>query len=203
MTDRPIIFSVAMVRALLDGRKCQTRRVLKRQPPAGLDAGFLRIEGAPFARLTHGRVILRDRFPYEVGDRLWVRENFALVGGGDPGIFLAAADWREQCAALGLENCDEPPRWTPSIHMPRRLSRLTLAVTDVRVQRLNDISEKDAIDEGASPFFVQPNDGASPYTEGFRMLWESLHGEGSWTANPWVVAVTFTVERRNIDEVTR
>jgi len=188
MTDRPIIFSAPMVRALLDGRKTQTRRFQ-------FDArGRLTTWGRLAQEWERGK---RDQW-------VWVRENFALHRIHDP---TAPSKIKPTLLNAVWFSTDPMPNYKigkgrPSIHMPRRLSRLTLSVTDVRVQPLQQISENDAIDEGASPFFVRPNDGSSPYTEGFRMLWESLHGDGSWIANSWIVALTFTVERRNIDEVT-
>ena len=95
-------------------------------------------------------------------------------------------------------------RWRPSIHMPRWASRLTLTVTDVRVQRLQEISEEDARAEGAYPCEGGWSYGGSPLAGttargAFYCLWNSLHGPDAWSANPWVCALTFTVDRRNID----
>ncbi len=214
--DRPIIFSAPMVRALLDGRKTQTRRVLKPQPEATWSLDPARWPAARVGRFWFtddpampGNHCICARF--EPGDRLWVRENHALVGGGDPGIPIYAANWREDARARGFDNIpDKPPRWTPSIHMPRWASRLTLIVTDVRVQRLQDISEEDAIAEGVSkirdccyvvPGFDYDKIGlchTSPVTP-FQKLWESINGEESWAANPWVVAITFRTIKANID----
>jgi hypothetical protein len=184
VTDRPIIFSAPMVRAIIEGRKSQTRRIVKK--PAALDA--LKVFGPSFL----GKPGCADLVGFEPFDRLWVRENFAYVGGGDPGILLHAADWRERCAALGLENCDKPPRWTPAIYMPRTASRLTLDVTGVKIERLQAISYDDCLAEGIDHEYPKAK-------AQFRDLWAGIHGEAEWMANPWVVAVTFTIRSENID----
>ena len=172
MTDRPIIFSAPMVRALLDGRKTQTRRLA--------------------SAFAWQRV--------QPGDRLWVREAFNTFGGGDPGVLVWAADWRENAKARGLDNIPETePKWRPSIHMPRSASRLTLTVTDVRRQRLQDITRGDAKAEGVPRLHPIADDDPSTPIDAFGDLWDALHGEGAWDANPEVIALTFTVERRKID----
>jgi len=191
--DRPIIFSAPMIRALLEGRKSQTRRRIV------TDQSLInfRPDGTP------GKVAPNKR--YNLGDRLWVRENHALVGGGDPGIPIYAANWREDARARGFDNIpDKPPRWTPSIHMPRWACRLTLIVTDVRVQRIQDISEDDAIAEGvqatAGGWFSAAEGHASATQRGaFALLWATINGPDAWTSNPWVVAVSFKTIRANID----
>jgi hypothetical protein len=137
--------------------------------------------------------------------------------------------WTEELDNQGLQPDDDgmyrwkpgqsPLKWRPSIHMPRWASRLTLTVTDVRVQRLQDISEEDALAEGIEDvtqqvassdrslqFWRRYKDGAwNGYVDcpkgSYASLWESLNGPGSWSENPWIVALTFSVERRNVDEV--
>lgn len=217
MTDRPILFSGPMIRALLDGRKTQTRRAIKPQPElfpvddAGThcDVGLEQFEDDPLPRIRLGRCITLQTVPYAPGDRLWVRETWAVgniydgmtAGQINPnaiplycGIRYAATD-----ARLGIKD-------RPSIHMPRWASRLTLIVTDVRVQRLQEISEADAEAEGAERLAMD-EDGkfyqhdAGTHRIGFAGLWEHLHGAGSWDANPWVVALTFTAHHRNIDQM--
>ena len=94
-----------------------------------------------------------------------------------------------------------PPRWRPSIHMPRSASRLTLTVTEVRVQRLQDISEEDARAEGIEGEFLPWPQGYWTYRPYFAELWNSLHGPDAWDANPWVVALSFTVQHGNIDQI--
>lgn len=231
MTDRPIIFSGPMVRALLEGRKTQTRRVLNPQPV--WDHGALGIEDKAgrwvFCANTErgfGEGLPRSRFkmPYAPGDRLYVREAHSLhrAHGQDfttpandhgkrwgpwSGLPIAVSPDKTQVAYY-REGFDRsgPPRWRPSIHMPRWASRLTLPVTEVRVQRLQDISETDAKAEGAPAVGAElcPPDceDIRSHVWGFHDLWNSLHGRDAWDANPWVVAVTFTVDRRNIDSIT-
>lgn len=183
MTDRPIIFSAPMVRALLDGRKTQTRRLAT----------------SPLRRC-------------EPGDRLYVREAFALVGGGDPGFPIYRADY-PACVPEHFENVptEAEVRWTPSIHMPRWASRLTLTVEAVRVEPLQVISEADAIAEGVEltetccppgPLYRDYLNDDGEFGRAvwsYESLWKALHGADSWAANPDVLVLTFRVERGNID----
>ncbi len=190
MTDRPIIFSAPMVRALLEGRKTQTRRMLNPQP-GGIKSA--RILGSGWALAPESNRCSVDWTPprYAPGDRLYVREA-CHVDGRD-------VNYRAD-APVGSE---PPGPWRPSIHMPRWASRLTLTVTDVRVQRLQDISAYDVQAEGACELAcVPPNDEDEAEAQAiFRDLWNSLHGPAAWDANPWVVALTFTVQHGNIDQI--
>lgn len=226
MTDRPIIFNGAMVRALLTGTKTQTRRIVKITAVMGNkvaiespDEKLIELEDGEFRRgICHyestSALSGPYRLPYAVGDRLWVRENILQTLGG---YTDQSGEYISQWSRERVEYCaDDPPpkkrhlhpnRYNspymasrPSIHMPRLASRLTLTVTDVRVQRLQEISRGDAMDEGCPFANLQ---GCRNPRDWFADLWESLHGAGSWDANPWIVAVTFTVERSNIDEVKR
>jgi hypothetical protein len=190
-----------MVRAILEGRKAQTRRVVKFEHAGEVDAwavqdGLWRMgvfgEGGSLADM--GGIACPYGAP---GDRLWVRETWALAKGTPKKQRANAVQYR----ATG----DIGPylRWRPSIHMPRWASRITLEVTDVRVERLNDISEEDAISEGieeldgaldevrlcqrAAAMHTPPEDSRVWFAE----LWESIHGEGSWAANPWVWVISF------------
>lgn len=188
MTDRPIIFSAPMLKALLDGMKTQTRRILKPQPVPSLSWS------APPPG-TYPSDKGWSRFPYAPGDRLWVREAWRHDA-GVPFQYRAGPHIGDD--ALGI-------RWLSPIHMPRKFSRLTLTVTDVRVQRVQDISNDDAIAEGIQPhghaytgYGKQAEVWMAPY-DSFASLWNSIHGPGAWDANPWVCALTFTVEQRNID----
>ena len=216
MADRPIIFSAPIVRALLDGRKTQTRRVLKPQPPPSARyAGVRFATGLPDCWFFNPPFAVRE--VYAVGDRLWVREawctNFLISGGSErtPAGCHYRADGKhvivddgDGYAVLNKNGTEKSP-WRPSIHMPRWASRLTLTVTDVRVQRLQEISEEDAWAEGLE--WAAPTWGVKGLAESwngdprlaFAALWNSLHGPAAWDANPWVAAITFTVERRNID----
>lgn len=210
-TARPILMSAPMVRAL-DGRKTQTRRIVKQQPPNGWDrhcwyaAPVYGWTSEPEPAATWHKV----RCPYGVpGDLLWVRERFAHVAGET----LYAADCteaeREEERKLrrefpGLAAAYPDGRWKPSIHMPRSLSRITLRITDVRVERLQDISDADAIAEGCPAVSLYDLDcDSTPPARHFRSLWESINGPGSWDANPWVWVVEFDVLRRNVDACGR
>lgn len=222
MTDRPILFSAPMVRALLAGTKTQTRRILKPQSIGDvIQYGWSRDDGAHWTDQSFASYRLR----IWAGDRLWVRETWQGLSFGDYlptnssqcEVRYAATD---PCADLDAEARGYP--WRPSIFMPRWASRLTLTVTDVRIERLQDISEADARAEGingiwdGTPFSPDPtatnkftvNIGVgnlnAPTAAGvYRMLWEWINGEGSWEANPWVVAYTFTVHAGNIDQIAR
>lgn len=183
MRERPILFSAPMVRAILAGQKTQTRRIVKPQPLGDTawkndDQWIVSGHGEAGDTGLH--------CPYgQPGDRLWVRETWAygihaLAAKSDAdGPFVYAADQTTQGRL-----CD---RWRPSIHMPRAASRITLEITGVRVERLRDISEDDAYAEGVT----HAEWGGMNAREGFRRLWESLNGTGSWEANPWVWVVEF------------
>jgi hypothetical protein len=236
MTDRPIIFSAPMIRALLDGRKTQTRRQVTQRntlfdgrdarwtnwlhesafkwadawvdpgpSPAGNPGPYLKLPVIGLAcdpEYPQEETVHRIYPRIQPGCRLWVREAHALVGTVDPGWLLYRADgYESECIRHGFTRPFPPEtavRWRPSIHMPRWASRLTLIVTDVRVQRLQDISEADAVAEGID----LPLKADQPPTMRFQSLWNSLHGPEAWDANPWVVALTFDVHRGNIDALT-
>jgi len=190
MKERPILFSGPMVRAILDGSKTQTRRTFKgttehKGPynPACMEAhqqangwGSICPHGTP-------------------GDRLWVRETWAVQHGFDAWTprhiprgariyYSATADLKGPCGVGGL-------RCRPSIFMPRWASRILLEITDVRVQRLQEISEGDARAEGAIGALNDSIGDNWCACEAFAALWESINGPGSWHANPWVWAITF------------
>lgn len=152
----------------------------------------------------------------QAGDRLYVRENHALVPSSayrmSEGVQQAINPADRDEAAIYAAGWDRSkPRWRPSIHMPRWASRLTLLVTDVRVERLQDISETDAEAEGVVPYFCAASAldqyGADHaivgcnHRAGFCKIWHDLHDAASWAANPWVVAITFAVVERNIDDM--
>lgn len=204
MKERPILFSAPMVRAILEGRKTVTRRVVKPAFPASV------FEVQPFAGDHSTWMPVRpgtSNEPWEEqirvcpygkpGDRLWVRETFARVGTTDPGYLTYRATY-PRCLPAGLENVpadirDAGERWRPSIHMPRAACRILLEVIDVRVERLQDISEEQARAEGVASCAddLDPEgNGYSPY-ELFSALWVSINGHDSWHANPWVWVVEF------------
>ena len=202
MTDRPITFRAEMVRALLDGRKTQTRRLLKPQPPEWV------------TRMTHegrcGWIGSGDghgtlmHVPYAVGDRLWCREVFAYGWPVEGNHQLPECN--QEHAITYRADGNHPfggGKWKSPIHMPRWASRLTLTVTDVRVQRLHDISAADAIAEGCHVYASSATidcDTPDPRQE-YRRLWNSIHGPEAWAANPWVAALTFETHRQNIDQM--
>lgn len=198
MTDRPIIFSGPMVRALLEGRKSMTRRVLKEQRHVAhpiFCGGRWQWHG------TSGAVLGDVVMPYAPGDRLWVRETFTCEGQSD-GECLYRSTVADDTGYY-LEEIAEI-RWRSPIHMPRWASRLTLLVTEVRVQRLQEISEEEAKAEGSPVCGPLGSNGAFPFSEmshrhGFHAIWNGIHGADAWDANPWVAAVTFTVHRCDID----
>jgi len=209
--DRPIIFSAPMVRALLDGRKSQTRRVLKPQPAARTAC----VEPHPEYReewraFADGEPLHSFCLPYVPGDRLWVREAWCYGPAGqfaDAPIYYRATDNDVEGCTGYTKGGDRRSPWRPSIHMPRWASRLTLIVTDVRVQRLQDISEEDAQAEGALKMRCEIDDKPHFYNDaergthkiGFAGIWAHINGAESWDADPWVVAVSFKTIRANID----
>lgn len=199
MRERPILFSAPMVRAILAGTKTQTRRLVKDTGLYAIDAKFHGIETAAreLARLA-------TRCPYGTpGDRLWVRETWRVCGGReyeyqqDRSQVMYRATHHEDGFPLGWESYD----WRPSIFMPRWASRITLEITGVRVERLQDISEMDAQAEGLMPLssgadrtWTVDGDAASEHEaarDTYAWLWEQINGAGSWDANPWAWVVEF------------
>jgi hypothetical protein len=194
MTERPILFSAEMVRAILDGRKTQTRRMMKPQPSTVDDAGrWYRMQSG-------GESLMNSAYPCpygDTGDTLWVRETCAIVGSVDPGwVLYRASGYEAECARHGFDRPypdEKLVRWRPSIHMPRWASRITLRITDIRVERLQDITEDDARAEGCDParWIDETDVGMEGYREGFARLWNKINGPGAWGANPWVWVVSF------------
>lgn len=212
MADKPILFSAPMVRALLAGTKTQTRRNHK------VADGLAHLAGSVAPRI-------------KVGDRLWVKETSRITSWSDDGaVWITYAadeaksltlypdneDFLERlCARVEkagaetnadgwYENIPPAALVRPSIFMSRWASRITLHVTDVRVQRLQDISENDAAAEGCDATtcanVLAPKDGFPSFRSAYAILWNAINGEGSWESNPWVAAYTFTVEQVNIDK---
>ncbi len=188
MGDRGILFSAPMVRALIEGRKTQTRR---------LAGGKRRLVYNDYfeADMPSGPVKPTIWQKVEPGDKLWCRETHCIVDWPSwdaPYCVYRAADPSPQ---------EAPVRWRPSIHMPRWASRLTLIVTDRRLERLQDITEEDAKAEGVEtdPETLPVGGGVMSRRRDFRLIWDSIHGAGAWDKNPEVVAITFTVHKTNID----
>ncbi|VTN23559.1 morphogenetic protein [Klebsiella pneumoniae] len=222
MKERGMIFNGEMTRAILDGRKTQTRRPIKWKQTRFTEIGE-REDGSkwPWSEDAEHACDFWHPCPFgAVGDRIWVRETFS-------GHYLDDAqiqdikDGRDKATDLCEYRADYPDGyqasdgWTPSIHMPRWASRILLEITDVRVERLNAISEEDAQREGVHtevwdqtvvarnyaardeffqfwsedmPHYVEMN---QLYRSSFRSLWESIYGAENWLANPWVWVIEF------------
>lgn len=204
MKERPILFSGPMVRAILEGRKTQTRRVVKRQ--------YVNVDKLD----SYTEEMQLRHCPYGVpGDRLWVRETYlyddcrydrgpmpktAPAGWQDAFYYRADGECCQQIPECACCELDGKTPWRPSIFMPRWASRITLEITDVRVQRLQDISEDDAQAEGAEHGNLAgvdvDIDGAvwnGAYRRGFHRLWDHINAKRGfgWDKNPWVWALTF------------
>ncbi len=219
MKERPILFSGEMVRAILDGRKTQTRRVINPQPIA--DGLYYEYKDIPWLKTGDPFPFIGHLCPYgTTNDLLWVRETWRAVelDNGNDGILYkadnhfksiensqAAADlWCDAYADRKYGN-----KWRPSIFMPRWASRILLDVTDVQVERIQEISDGDAIKEGIQDVchcgdYVEGHGYHSGHgavsmpgwaTENFSSLWDSINAERghSWESNPWVWVVSFKV----------
>ncbi|HBR4426559.1 hypothetical protein [Klebsiella pneumoniae] len=237
MTERGMIFNAEMVRAILDGRKTQTRRIVKGTDGAMKFCKEWDINGKEVFVVLGEKdhtgmnpVLGAISCPFgAVGDRIWVRETWATLGNEDG----CCIDWEgnlckgdeRSAARIYRASCEQRPgdyglwsipddaywkphtkehkfegAWRPSIHMPRWASRILLEITDVRVERLNAISEEDARAEGiidggclncGEP---EPCGCANPEpdaTDAFAYLWQSIYGQDNWNANPWVWVIEF------------
>lgn len=245
MADKGIIFSAPMVRALHDGRKTQTRRLLSLRcyrgfscfgpsDTDGFDWHFRRADKV-WCDVSDDR--LREMLPYAPGDRLYVREAWRVDAELDavranklPTDTVVFPEADKRTCSDPLEILGVVGRLRPSMHQPRWASRLTLTVSDVRVQRVAEISEEDAFAEGVESnlwdmapvardysvpegWFVGWSMGVEPPNtsvdadqvnrQSFRTLWDSLHTKPGerWEDNPWIVAVSFECRRGNIDRI--
>ncbi len=200
--ERPVLFNAEMVNAILSGRKTQTRRIISEKTLQLFDVAASAGECHPLN--GDDPVDGRSQSYYcefsplgDVGDQLWVREAFAAGLCTKSTIAYRASHKPEDLE----EGWFEKIKWTPSIHMPRWASRINLLITGVRVERLNDISEQDAISEGLEcyvddgvPYYGPFNNGDCRPDVVFRGLWDSIYGkkEGeNWQANPWVWVINF------------
>lgn len=193
MKERPILFTGPMVRAILEGRKTVTRRVVKPQPDF---LGSMVDPNTPFKTLDAG-LHARITCPYgEPGDRLWVRETWGLqvrsYGGGAGEFIVYRATNPDAIYCRSSEGREYPVKWKPSIHMRRHSSRILLEITAVRVERLQDISEEQARAEGY-PAERECETGGSGLDAWlwFRSLWGEINGPEAFTANPWVWVIEF------------
>lgn len=199
MKSRPILFSAPMVRALLADTKTQTRRPLREGTWLDPKEGVIRM-----CSVGNGVTGFQSvACPYGVpGDQLWVREQFAgSIAYERHGYPLREWGNKIWYCADGEPRSGQWTRPRPSIHMPRSLSRITLELTDVRVERLQDISEADALAEGVTPKWEPGCSGRlmeaiggfsfRPAASAYADLWEQINGAGSWDANPWVWALSF------------
>jgi hypothetical protein len=215
MKERPILFSAPMVRAILAGTKTQTRRVVKAKHLPWLDNSVLNfLDGKWNQRpLPYGqpgdRLWVRETSrAHEITTKEAEADTFGLIDRmglevapcGLDGVVYAADNAFRQ-----IDNSQEASeRWmkmrayrgargatVPGIHMPRWASRITLEVTGVRVERLQDISEADAIAEGCTSKLAEESPALDDSRNEYRALWESINGPGSWDANPWVWVVEF------------
>ena len=197
MTERPILFNTEMVRAILDGRKTQTRRIIKPQPtnPRWNNIGWVGWDDG------HGYQI---KAPCNPGDIQWVRETWVFDSGDEDygtGCFMYKADMPIHIDAKDTAHGDdvditaEDYKWHPSIHMPKDAARIFLRVKDVRVERLQDISAADIRSEGLSSMCAMVGDMEIARLE-WRNLWNSTIKEADlpvygWEANPWVWVIEF------------
>lgn len=211
MKERGMIFNGDMVRAILDGRKTQTRRIMKPQPdhcppprgghwwPSNVFKTMLHVE----EEMQNGKGgwggLVGDACPFgDVGDRIWVRETWAEAGACAPDLKLYRANYPEHVPSHyeSVPSADQV-RWTPSIHMPRWASRILLEITDVRVEQVQSISQADAIAEGAprshpSIDAVSQEHGFPDFSRSwFGQTWQSIYGAESWQTNPWVWVIEF------------
>jgi len=191
MNEKPIIFKPEMVKAILDGTKTQTRRIIKTPPCEILEQGSTVSVMKPRKfRDEYARFCPYE--PYHVGDILWVRERFCNVN--KPGI---KPEYYYFADTLSIECEDYDPKewtWKPSIHMPREAARIFLEIKSISVGRLQDIGEKDAKAEGVEPMTTPDIPGVGrTYIQGFGWLWNEINAKRgySWESNPWVWVIEF------------
>lgn len=218
MKERGMIFNGEMVRAILDGRKTQTRRIVKLSHERGMLNPVVRGRNGEISSVSCRLAPTLCPFG-QPGDRLWVRETWALLGNEDG----CCVDWNDNlckgdgklAARIYRASCEQRPgdyglwsipddadwkphtenqkfegAWRPSIHMPRWACRILLEITNVRVERLASISQEDAAKEGY-PANPEPYGGSMDKWLWFRQLWDSIYPEQSFSHNPWVWVIEF------------
>lgn len=209
-----MIFNQQMVEALVDGRKTVTRRPLKVKPRIDNCGNFIVGDcnyGQDISGKPRTEAFTHFHAPCRIGDLIWVRETFCIGrfyeevpdSKGDIELIIeqCSGDFefipRQFAYQEGVHKLDEV-KWKPSIHMPRKASRLTLRVTEVRCERVQAITEQQAKYEGVNP--ARPSSLVMPYYISFMELWEDLYE--NWCENPWVWVIEFEVIHKNVDEVT-
>jgi hypothetical protein len=227
MTDYPMIYSAPMIRALRAGIKTQTRRIispgnslfnggrwsaLHKQQEWDWDRAW--VDGGPSPMGNPGPYL---KLPWKAGDDDFagsVHRIYPVIQPGDRIWVKEAAAWVSRCGwRYRADNDDlseqreqgEVGRWRSPIHMPRSASRITLTVTEVRPQRVSEISEDDAKAEGVRPAFSYPGwddvSSVPKYRWGFHEIWSTIHGPDAWARNDWVWAYSFSVHHGNIDSI--
>tara|TARA_B100000700_G_scaffold200729_1_gene220881 strand:+ start:1075 stop:1743 length:669 start_codon:yes stop_codon:yes gene_type:complete len=217
MKTIPMIFNQQMVTALVDGRKTVTRRPLSNQPiknGAFWDFKWGAASSLDYLPIVAGHATA-NAAPFKIGDLIWVRETFCI--GRFEEVDAEHPDDRELIIEQCTGDCRFIPRqfayqegateldevkWKPSIHMPRKASRLTLRVTNVRCERVQLITEESAQREGCAPAFIDEfgNCPTTPrFKNGFYKLWDSIYS--NWDENPWVWVIEFELIKSNIDKV--
>lgn len=209
MTVRPILFNSEMVRAILNGNKTQTRRVIKPQPTLSQSSGF-NWRGHSYGINSTYKGTIKNFVdsnqvcPFgKVGDQLFVQETYGTkirsLGGTPHESFVYKADNPNEIAYYDCKGMGYPVRWKPSSRMPRKASRILLEITNISLELLNNISEESAKAEG----IVETIKGWKPYQASkrlcsspelaFKLLWEQYKGSKSWNENPWVWVIEFKV----------
>lgn len=228
MKEHPILFSTEMIKAILEGRKTMTRRIMKIQPPVNIESTIYQFatNRTGISDKDYGKhhwlglssknfcSVLDSGQPYfkcpygKLGDMLWVRESFAVIGNEVVRDESSGAIIEEtpQYVFRGEKqpHIERLYKWKPPIYMPKAAARIWLEITGIRVERLQDISEEDAKVEGAM-LWMYPN-GKNAFGEEdfysartcFHSLWKSINGPESWQSNPWVWVVSFRkIEKPN------
>jgi hypothetical protein len=194
MKERPILMTPESAQKCHDGTKTQMRRIVKYSPILGEPDYWCSKNSEPVFMRVMGDY--RRSCPYGfIGDRLWVRERWAWTGEkaylyqGNPADARIAEEWNKWCRM----------KWTPSIHMPRLACRTVVKIIDVRVERLQDISEEDAVAEGVTR---DDNDERWNPIRAYKYIWESINGKGSWELDPWVWVLSFKKVEGSHDYLT-
>lgn len=181
MKTHPILFSTPMVQAILDGRKTMTRRIIKPQQPSSFMYGEKKQNDCTWY-VNFPSIIKPVKCPYgKPGDVLWVRETFAPALGD----YAYMADY----AKVVLNLPENKGLWKPSIHMPKAACRIFLKITDIKVERLQDITREECKKEGV--LLGIDNGKFAGWHDIFRDLWENINGPDSWQSNPWIWVIAF------------